>query len=165
MPKAKIEKNPVKKPTAKKGKPRPITEKTIEKPGGRPSEFDEAAPKIIEFIRKGNNYECAAGCSRVSYNTFNRWIRQGKEDETNGLLDSKFYKFWCDVEQAEKECEQEVLALWKQEMPGNWQACKEYLARRHHEKWGSKEKVDVVSNGEKISVPYFLPMKNNDQEE
>lgn len=165
MPTAKIEKKPVNKPTAKKGKPRPITKKTIEKPGGRPSEFDQAAPKIIAYIRKGNNYECASGCARVSYNTFNRWIRQGREDETNGLLESKFYKFCCDVDQAERECEEEVVGYWKQEMPGNWQACKEYLARRHHEKWGSKEKVDIVSNGETIVKPIFLPMKKYDEEE
>ena len=134
------------------------------KPVGRPSKFEEAAPKIIAYIRKGNTYECAAGCARVTYYTFNNWMNQGREDEKLENYDSKYFQFFKDVEEAERTCEEEVLGYWKQEMPGNWQAARDFLARRHHASWGSKDKVDVTSNGETVGKPYFLPMKDEEDE-
>jgi hypothetical protein len=137
----------------------------IENPGGRPSEFDEAAPKIIEFIRKGSTYKCAAGCARLSYSTFANWISQGKESLENGDLDCKYLKFLKDVEQAERECEFEVMQCWKTFIPMSWQASRDFLARRHPEDWGAKEQVDVTSKGEQVGRPVFLPMKKADEQE
>lgn len=137
----------------------------IENPGGRPSEFDEAAPKIIASIRQGSTYKCAAGCARVSYSTFANWIAQGKEALKNEELDNKFLKFLKDVEQAEKECEAEVLQCWKAFIPMNWQAARDFLARRHPDEWGAKDRVDVTSNGEQVGQPVFLPMKKDYEQE
>lgn len=131
--------------------------------GGRPSSFDEAAPKIIISLRNGNTYECASGAARITYKTFNAWISQGREDIEAGI-ETKFSRFCNDVLEAERACEEEVLGYWKKEMPGNWQACKEYLARRHHAAWGAKDKVDIVSNGETIGKPFFMPMKDEEEE-
>lgn len=129
---------------------------------GRPSSIDESSAKIIAAIRNGNTFECAAGCARVSYSCFASWMRRGREDEENGILDSKFVNFKKDVEQAEKDCEQEVLGYWKREMPDNWQASKEFLARRHYQTWGSRDRVDVTSNGETLGKPVFLPLKGEE---
>lgn len=135
----------------------------VKNKGGRPSSFDEAVPKILICLRNGNTYECASGVARISYHTFNKWMNQGKEDEEAGL-ETKFSKFRHDVHQAERDCEEEVLSYWKQEIPGNWQAAKEFLARRHHKEWGSKDKVDVTSNGETMGKPFFMPMKDEEDE-
>lgn len=137
----------------------------VKNPGGRPSVFDDAAPKLIAAIRDGNTYACASGCARISYGTFNCWMKEGEQDIEQGV-ETKFSKFFHDVKEAEKACELEVLGYWKKEMPGNWKACQEYLARRHYSEWGSKDKVDVTSNGESIGKPVFLPMKKyNDEKE
>jgi len=126
-------------------------------PGGRPSVFEYAATKIIDAIRQGNTFACASGCARISYGTFNAWMKKGEQDLENEI-DTKFSKFFNDVIEAEKACEEEVLAYWKKEMPGNWKACQEFLARRHHSNWGSKDKVDVTSTVEvsqksKLEIP------------
>lgn len=89
--------------------------------------------------------------------------KKGDEDLKNGI-ESKFSKFSHDVYEAERLCEEEVLGYWKKEMPSNWQACKEYLARRHHSAWGSKDRVDVTSNGETLGKPFFMPMKDEEDE-
>lgn len=146
-------------------KPRVKTAAMIANPGGRPSEFDEAAPKIIESIRGGNTYECASACARVTYHTFNNWMKQGEEDEKNGLTDTKFFKFFKDVKQAEMEAEQFCVRAWQSFIPTNWQAARDFLSRRNSEKWGTKDKVDVTSNGETIAKPYFLPVKDEDEGE
>lgn len=135
----------------------------IENPGGRPSEFDEAAPKIIGFIRGGNTYECSAACARVTYHTFNNWMKQGKEDAENGIEDSKFFKFFKDVEAAEMEAEEEVVRAWRNFIPTNWQAGRDFLARRNPDKWSAKDKVDVTSNGESVGQPVFLPLKKDNE--
>jgi hypothetical protein len=152
-------------PNVMKGKKRVMTPAILANPGGRPSEIDEAGPKIISYIRKGNTYECSAGCARVTYNTFNSWIRKGKEDRENGNKDSKYLKFLCDVEQAETEAELEVVNYWRNELPGNWQACKEFLARRNPDKWAARDRMDVTSNGETVGKAVFLPMKKTEDNE
>lgn len=153
-----------KKSNSLKGKPRNMTPAIIENPGGRPSVFDEASPIIIKLLRKGNTYECASGCARVTYHTFNEWMKEGLSDIQEGK-ESKFSKFYQDVKKAEKDFETEILAMWVNQIPQNWQAGKEYLARRHHKTWGCKDKVDVTSNGETIGKPVFLPMKKQDEDE
>ena len=146
--------------------PNPLTPEELEKNKvGRPSSFDEAAPVIIGYIRRGNTYECASGCARISYFTFNNWMKQGEEDGKNGLTDSKFFKFLQDVRQAEKDAENEVLGYWRDAMPQNWQAAKEFLARRHPKSWASAERLDVTSNGETVGRAFFLPMKDQDEDD
>lgn len=153
-------KKPTKKASPKKGKSRVKTAAMIKNPGGRPCAIDEAAPKILAFIRMGNTYECASACSRISYSTFSAWIRQGKDDLENDVKNSKFSKFLQDVQEAEMDAERAVIGHWMDCIPGNWQAAKEFVARRNPEKWGSREKVDVTSNGESVGKPVFLPLKN-----
>jgi hypothetical protein len=145
--------------------PIPTKEEIEKNKGGRPCKIDEAAPKIIAYVRKGNTYQCACGCARVSYNAFAEWMRRGKEDQENGFEDSKFAKLVNDIRQAEMDAENEIVGFWRDAMPQNWQACKEFLSRRNPESWASKEKIDLTSNGETIGKPLFLPMKHNDEEE
>jgi hypothetical protein len=92
-------------------------------------------------------------------------MKQGREDEKNGLTDSKFCKFYKDVEQAEMEAEEEAVRCWRNFVPMNWQAARDFLARRNPDKWSAKEKVDVTSNGETVGKPVFLPMKKADEQE
>lgn len=164
------------KPKKKKGPPkgRPLTtnrktirEKTaamIANPGGKPSMLEEAAPKIIASVRNGNTYECACGCARVSYSAFSLWMRRAREDLENNKLDSKYLKFLIDIQQAETECEQEIVASWKGFTCDNWQAAKEFLRHRNPDKWVIREKVDVVQNVE-LSQKSLLEIPDNGRRE
>ena len=158
MPKSKNEIEKPKKSNSLKGKPRVITPKVLENKGGRPSQFDEASPKIISYIRAGNTYSCACACARISYNTFNEWMKKGLEDIKN-KINSQFSKFYEDVKEAEAQCEQEIIGHWLKQVPTSWQAGKEYLARKNPENWSIKDKLDLTSNGETIGKDVFLPMK------
>lgn len=149
-------------PSPRKGQPRKMTPAILANPGGRPSVFDEASPIIISLLRKGNTYDCASGCARITYHTFNTWMKEGLNDIENGLV-TKLSKFYHDVRKAEKDFETEVLGMWVNQIPENWQAAKEYLARRNSKEWGSKDKVDVTSNDQTISTAVFLPMKDDSE--
>ena len=142
-----------------KGSKRVKTQAMINNPGGRPSPFDDAAPKIIQFIRSGNTYECASGCARISYHTFNEWMKQGKAD-IEASTETKYAKFYHDVKKAEMDCEAEIVGHWLNCIPGNWQAGKEYLSRKNPEKWGNREKVDMTQTLE-VSQKSILEIPDN----
>ena len=154
-----------KKPSPRKGKPREVTPAVLENPGGRPSVFDDAAPKIIASIRRGNTYKCASACARINYTTFNDWMNKGLSD-IQSEIQSQFSQFYHDVKQAEAEMAEECVQAWKNFIPMNWQAARDFLARRHGDEWGAKDQVDITSQGQKIEgQPVFLPMKKQDEQE
>lgn len=124
---------------------------------GRPTKFHLVKDKIIETIRRGNYYEPACKAAGIDYSTFRDWIKKGKEDQ-KGL----FFQFSKEVQKAEAEAELEIVQIWKDQMPQNWQAAKEFLARRHPKSWASQNKVDVTSNGEMMGKPIFLPLKDKE---
>jgi transposase-like protein len=125
---------------------------------GRPSKFLSVKDKIIEAIRRGNYYEPACKAAGVDYSTFRDWMKKAEEDQKG-----PFFQFSLEVQKAEAEAELEVVQIWKDQMPQNWQAAKEFLARRHPKSWASQNKVDVTSNEQTIGKPIFLPLKDNDQ--
>lgn len=124
---------------------------------GRPSKFHLVKDKIIEAIRKGNYYEPACKAAGIDYSTFRDWLKKG-EDEKKG----PFFQFSKEVQRAEAEAELEIVQIWKDQMPQNWQAAKEFLARRHPKSWASQSKVDVTSNEETVGKPIFLPLKDHE---
>ena len=134
----------------------------LKKTAGRPSEIEEKKDLLIQFIKAGNPYSTACGCACVAYRTFLDWMQQGRLAIDNGDLDSKYSRFLREVEQAKSHAQSEVLSHWMKAVPHNWQAAKEYLARVNPDEWGSKEKLDVTSNGESVGKPIFLPLKGDE---
>lgn len=132
--------------------------KKIKNSIGRPSKFHSVKKKIIEEIRKGNYYEPACNAAGIDYSTFRDWMKKAETDQKG-----PFFQFSQEVQKAEAEAELEIVQIWKNQMPQNWQAARDFLARRKPERWASQNKLDVSSNGELISKPIFLPLKNHDE--
>lgn len=108
------------------------------KSAGRPSKFHESKDRIIEAIRRGNYYEPACKAAGIEYETFRLWMRKG-EEEGNG----EYFGFFVEVQRAEAEAEIEVVQIWKDHMPNNWQAARDFLARRNPERWSNHDKLDL----------------------
>jgi transposase-like protein len=125
---------------------------------GRPSKFYLVKDKIIEAIRKGNYYEPACKAAGVDYSTFRDWMKKAEEDKKG-----PFFQFSEEVHKAEAEAELEIVQIWKSQMPHNWQAARDFLARRQPERWASQNKVDVTTNGEQMNTPVYLPLKHSDE--
>lgn len=146
-----------------KGKPRIMTPAIIANPGGQPCKLEQASKIIVAAVRRGNTYENSCMLASICYSTFNNWTRRGKESREQDLVECKYLKFLDALEKAESECENEILQHWKDCIPGNWQAGKEYLARRNSAKWGNQDKLDITSNGEKLGPAFFMPLKDDDE--
>jgi hypothetical protein len=59
----------------------------------------------------------------------------------------QFCDFRGAVLKADGDAEVRVVAQWQQHMPENWQACRDFLARRFPDRWGPQDKHDHRHSG------------------
>lgn len=110
---------------------------------GRPSKLTPAVKqRLLDAIRAGNYYEAACVYAGIGETTFYRWMERGEKASSG-----EYREFWESVKRAEAEAEARVVALWQQEIPGNWQAARDFLARRFSDRWSPKEKVQTEVTG------------------
>src|SRR4051794_7244887 len=104
-------------------------------PGGRPSKLTpECRERLVQAIKDGHYLETACHLAGIDYSTFARWMQRGERDGRG-----EFREFRKAVLAAQAEVEDHVLKTWTRLMPENWQACKEFLARRFPERWRQRE--------------------------
>src|SRR5262245_49996350 len=103
---------------------------------GRPTKLTPKLQKhLCELIAGGNFYQAACACCNLDYATFARWMARGRDEESGP------YRDFCEaVEKAEAEAEALIVNRWVARTPEEWQACRDFLARRHPSRWGPKEK-------------------------
>lgn len=157
--------------TPKKGVPNPSCRRVVKELregkinlAGRPSILEESAPIIFEYIKKGNTYQCACGIAGVSTATFALWMRQGREAAEKGDTESRYFKFLQGVIKAEMDAEAEVVKYWHDCIPGNWQAARDFLARRNPDSWGNKERVEMKQEVE-VTQKAILEIPDNERRE
>lgn len=110
---------------------------------GRPSKLTPAVKqRLLDAIRAGNYYDAASVYAGIHPSTFYNWMEKGRNAKSG-----EFYEFFESVQRAEAEAEARVVALWQQEIPGNWQAARDFLARRFSDRWSPKEKVQTEVTG------------------
>ena len=119
--------------------------KTPNKPRGRGRPKKEDADpdsiwKVLDGIKAGMSYEGACGVARVSFNTFNRWRKEG-EKATSGL----FFEFLKELNFSEAIAEAEMLKKLKEDPDTKWVAWR--LERRFPDRWGKKEQVKQEISG------------------
>lgn len=103
-------------------------------------------PKVQETIcaaiADGNYYEPACALAGIDYATFRRWMAEGALAKTGAKRE------FCDaVTRAEADAETAIVAMWKKHMPEDWAACRDFLARRHPGRWGSRDKHEHTGAG------------------
>src|SRR5688572_29255607 len=99
--------------------------------GGRPTKLTtEVQERLTSAVRAGNFYVAACGYAGMDYATFRRWIERG-DSESRG----KYRAFREAVEKAEADAEVTVVAQWRAQIPANWQAARDFLARRYPDRW------------------------------
>ena len=119
---------------------------------GRPSKFStEIATKIVDAIRQGSYYEPACRCAGVSYRSFRRWMKEGEAAKSG-----KFRQFWQDVTRAEAEAEIRIIEMWQEQMPRDWRACRDYLARRFPKRW-SLNAQNRTDQGTAPAICVYVP--------
>lgn len=106
----------------------------------RPSKFTpEVQQRLCDAIRAGNYYEAACGYAGVDYSNFRRWIEKGEKAKSGP------YREFCEaIQKAAADAEATIVAQWRQHIPENWQAARDFLARRFPERWGQRDTLTVL---------------------
>lgn len=113
-------------------------------PQGRASFLTpELQEKYCNYIRQGNFKYVAAKLVRVSPETINKWLKDGRENP-----DSKWGVFLRAVEEAEAQNEAEIVAQWQRHTPDDWRACKDFLEKRYQQRWKHQESIQVEASVE-----------------
>jgi len=106
---------------------------------GRPSKFTaETQDKIVQAISVGNYYESACRYAGVGYRTFRLWMAKGEQARSG-----KFFQFFHAIREAEARAEVRAVAQWQSHMPNSWQASRDFLARRHPQRWMPQERQEI----------------------
>lgn len=119
------------------------------KKGGRPSKFTaETRQKLITSVKAGNYYETACKFSGITYATLRSWLTRGEKasfEDPENLSDEDldYLAFYEAMAEAEAAAEMTAVLHWRAQMPSDWKASRDFLARRHPNRWGSKVEVTV----------------------
>ena len=117
----------------------------------RPTKLtNEVKQKIGDGVSLGLTYALAASAAGVTYQTFNQWMKLGR-DSTSG----KYFEFYKHIEQRNAEGALKILQkLNDAAKAGNCQVCMFILERRFREDFGSRiyRKTNIVSENQNVNV-------------
>lgn len=91
----------------------------------------------MDALEKGNYREAAAAYGGISYKTFADWMNKGERRT------GRYREFRNAVLAAETEAESKIVEQWRAQIPTNWQAARDFLARRFPDRWGNKDRLQV----------------------
>ena len=106
---------------------------------------------ICDAVRAGNYLKVAASAGGVSERAVFAWIERGRDEiarRDEGHEPNKAHEahvqFVQALTRAEDDAEADAVRIWREQMPDDWRAAKEYLARRFGERWGDKQRVEMT---------------------
>src|SRR5262249_11183275 len=89
--------------------------------------------------------------------TFYNWIERSHPDSPNYA--PQYAAFARAIAKAEGELEDFAVRQWVKELPNNWQAARDFLARRFPAQWGNVERRDIQIDGSTMN----LQLKGGDE--
>lgn len=108
--------------------------------GGRPSKLTpDVKRRLMEAIRLGNYLYAACAFAGISIQTFHNWMDKGEKAKSGEYLE-----FFDEVTRAQAEAETRMVTLWQRQIPEDWKAARDFLARRFPERWAPREKKEIT---------------------
>ena len=110
---------------------------------GRPTKYSpEVHERIVASVRDGNYRKVAAGAGGIEERTLMDWLNAGRDGE------EPFASLLADIEAAERDAEADMVKVVRESAKEDWHAASWYLARKHTDRWGQKQAVEVTgANG------------------
>ena len=117
----------------------PNQEKLADPEVKTPYKFNETTKqKLLDSIRLGAFIEHACYYAGINSSTFRRW-----RDQANKGIEP-FASFWSEITMAESEAIiRRVARIEQAGIAGNWQADAWYLERKHPDKFGRRDRVEL----------------------
>ena len=106
---------------------------------------------ICDAIAAGNYVEIAASAGGVTKQSVYNWLQRGRDEvaliedgHEPRKTEAAYVDFLDAVTRAERQAEADAVRIWREQMPDDWRAAKEYLARRFGERWGDRQRVEMT---------------------
>jgi transposase len=128
-------------------------------PGGRPSKLSGAVTaRLVEAIRAGNYLETAAAYAGIDKATLHRWLKRGRRSERGPLRE-----FCASVEKALADAEVRDVALIGKAAAEQWQAAAWRLERKFPDRWGRRQRHEIVGVADEPPVRVELGHLSDDE--
>lgn len=141
---------------------------------GRPPVLDsDVTRRVVEVVRAGNYAEVAAASVGISGSTFRAWLREGArirrvlepldEEAYDAAVDDltehqlQQAEFSAAVEKAMADSEVIDVLNVRKAAADHWQAAMTRLERRHPQRWGRREAVEVTGQLDGVHVAAASP--------
>ena len=106
---------------------------------------------ICAAIAAGNYVEVAASAGGVTKQAVYKWLSRGRDEAARieeghaaRKTEAMYVDFVDAVTRAEQQAEADAVRIWREQMPDDWRAAKEYLARRFGDRWGDRQRVEMT---------------------
>lgn len=109
--------------------------------------------RICELVRQGNYLSTAARAAGVGYATVKTWMSRGTQEGDEHELHRAFR---AAVQRAERESEQELVAMVRNHAKEDWRAAIALLERRAPKRWSKNSNVKVDGKIEHKGLGEFL---------
>lgn len=142
---------------------------------GRPSKLTpERQARMVEALAAMAHYEIVAARGGVTYQTFLNWrsrgekaykLREQAESDPTVVVPEKerpYLAFFDATTRAEAEAELLASAKWVQWFDKDWRAIRDFLARRHPDRWGPTMALTSESVIDKTIKDLEAQLGNND---
>ena len=114
------------------------------------------SPEVIDYIcegiEKGNFVTTICKRLKIHEETYYNWLRQAETKSPQSLQ----YKLKQRVQAAEAASEELAVQAWVNHFDTDWRAPKEFLARRHRDKWGNEPTQVQLTGGDKALPVTFI---------
>jgi len=120
---------------------------------GRPHSLTPARHlSIVTQLQRGAYYQTAARFAGIHPATLQTWITRGFNEQqriANGTTPSEteapFLALHEDVQEAQAQAELHAIDEWRKQIPEDWRAAKDFLARRFPERWANNQERGQVT--------------------
>jgi len=119
--------------------------------GGELQLTDALTEIVCVGLRTGNYISVVCGSVGITTSAFNTWARRGKNEYERCLnpdvipnaSELVYMDFYTQISEARTNAEIELVGMWREHAETNWQAARDFLARRYPERWGSKAGLKI----------------------
>jgi len=112
----------------------------------------EAIDAICEGIEKGNYVNTILAKLNISEEAYYSWLRDPRTKNAQTL----YGKLKSRIEAAEAASEEMAVQAWINHFDTDWRAPKEFLARRHSQRWGNQPTEIQLSSEKALPVTFLM---------
>jgi hypothetical protein len=116
---------------------------------------DELMNDLCRLIATGNFPRTACKLLGINYKKYDEWMRLGSQD---GDEDDIYHRFHAQIRQAEAAAEAFAVKKWTAQLDKNYQASRDFLARRFPTRWAEKIEVNMYMRSQLEEIISRLQM-------